>query len=265
MEMYLATRPGYFTVYFEDLKSGCGFGIREGEPMVAASTVKLPLVLYINTLAVEGKIGWDTPVAYREITDYEDGCGVLRYEAKNGDRYTVRVLTNLAVTISDNIAFRMLARHVGRDKFSTFMKNLGGRTVYPDGKNLTTARDLGLYVRATLAFAQRYPDLGDRLLDDLAHSIYHVGLPGLLPAGVTVAHKEGDLEGIANDAGVVFAARPFLMAVLSRDVPSSAQGFADIAVLSKLAYDFQQASAKGYNLVPLLHNIEEPARLFSAF
>ncbi|MEW6275245.1 MAG: serine hydrolase [Bacillota bacterium] len=241
IEEFIATRKGTYGIYFQDLGSGKSFGLNEDKPMVAASTVKLPMALYLNTLAVEGKLDWNTRVAYQQTTDYEGGNGILRYIAREGDRYSLRTLHTLMLTLSDNIAFRMLARHLGRDNFRQFMAGIGGKTVYPGGKNLTTARDMGVYLQATLDFARRHPEEGKRLLDDLAHSIYHLGLPGHLPENVVVAHKEGDLdEGVANDVGVVFCSRPYLLVVLAGGVKDLDQGFEDIAQISKMAYDFQE-------------------------
>lgn len=240
VEEFVQGKGATFAVYFEDLATGKGFGINEERPMVAASTVKLPMALYINEQVVKGKMRWSDRVAYNRETDYEEGSGVLRYEARDGDTYSLRLLTNLTVTISDNVAFRMLARHVGRPNFIAYMKELGGKTVYPKGRNLTTARDLATYVRATLDFAQRHPQEGGRLLDDLAHTAFHFGLPGMLPPEVTVAHKEGDLEGVANDCGVVFCRHPYILVVLSEGVSDIREGFRDIAAISKMVYDFQQ-------------------------
>lgn len=240
VEEFVQGKGATFAVYFEDLATGKGFGINEDRPMVAASTVKLPMALYINEQVVGGKMHWSDRVTYNRETDYEEGSGVLRYEARDGDTYSLRLLTNLTITISDNVAFRMLARHVGRPNFIAYMKKLGGKTVYPEGRNLTTARDLAAYVRATLDFARRHPEEGGRLLDDLAHTAFHFGLPGMLPSDVTVAHKEGDLEGVANDCGVVFCRRPYILVVLSEGVGDIREGFRDIAAISKMAYDFQQ-------------------------
>ncbi|MBC7339961.1 MAG: serine hydrolase [Firmicutes bacterium] len=32
-----------------------------------------------------------------------------------------------------------------------------------------------------------------------------MGLPGQLPPGLQVAHKEGDMTGVGNDVGIVFS------------------------------------------------------------
>jgi beta-lactamase class A len=241
MEEFIISREATFSIYFQDLSSGKVFGFREDEPMAAASTVKLPMALYLNMLAVKGKLDWKTRVTYQKTTDYEGGNGILHSTACAGDHYSLRTLNTLMLTLSDNIAFRMLARHLGRDNFIRFMKDIGGKTVYPDDKNLTTAKDMGIYLQATLDFVRQHPEEGKRLLDDLTHSIYHTGLPGYLPDNIAVAHKEGDLdEGVANDVGVVFCSRPYLLVVLSSNVKDLDEGFQDIARISKMAYDFQE-------------------------
>ncbi len=245
IEDFIKTRPGVtFGIFFKDLISGQTFGINEDRPMPAASTTKLPVVLYLNTLAAQGKLDMAERVAYRAETDYSGQGGILQNTAREGDTYSLRALANLAVTISDNTATRMLLRRLGRDNVAAFMRELGGTTVYPfSGANLTTARDMGRYVEATLDFAREHPVLGSRLLDDLAHSIYHVGLPGRLPPDIMVPHKEGEIGGVADDVGVVLSRRPYILCVLSQGVGDVDAAFADIARISRLIYDFQERLA----------------------
>jgi beta-lactamase class A len=138
----------------------------------------------------------------------------------------------------------MLLRRLGRDNVSAFMQSLGGQVVYPNGQNITTAKDMGTYVEAVLNFQKTSPELGRRLLDDMANPIYHVGLPGELPDNLTVAHKEGDVSGVSNDVGIVFGSRPYILVVLSKDQADPEAGFRQIAHLSKLAYDYGETLAK---------------------
>lgn len=243
IQAYLATQPATYKVYFQDLKSGQSFGVGEGDWMTAASTTKVPTVLYLYTLAAEGKIDLNEKVAYQS-SDYQDGAGVLEFYAQSGDRYSLQILANLALTTSDNIAHRMLLRRLGKDNVAAFMRSIGGKTVYPNGQNTTTAADLAAYLRAVLDFKQRHPDLGGRLLDDMEHSIWNVGLNGQLPDSVQAAHKEGDVTGVSNDFGVVFGSRPYLLVVLSTGQANPDTGFQYIAHVSKLAYDYEQSAAK---------------------
>ena len=228
-----------YGIFFEDIESGESFGINENEPITAASTVKLPVVLYLNTLVAEGKLDWSDRVTYNSNVDWQDGAGILQFTARDGDSFSLRVLANLAITISDNIAYKMLTRHLGRENIIDFMEGLGGKIVFPEGKNITCARDMGTYLEAVMDFAKAYPDLGSRLLDDMSHPIYHVGIPGGLPDRVVVAHKEGDVSGIANDVGIVFQDKPYILVVLSKGISDVDEGFARIAHISKIVYDYK--------------------------
>ena len=243
IQAFIQTRPQQFGIYFKDLRSGQQWGIHAEQPIPAASTVKVPIALYVNELVAQGRLRWSDRIRYEKAVDYAPGAGVLQYEAIDGNSYTLRVLTNLLITISDNVAWRMLERFLGRENIAAFMRRLGGRTVFPGGRNITTARDMGVYMAAVLNFARRRPDLGERLLDDLSHTIWDVGLPGQLPPHVRVAHKEGSITGVADDVGIVFARRPYILCVLSQGVEDVDAGFADIARISRLVYDFQERLA----------------------
>ncbi|MGE5506917.1 MAG: serine hydrolase [Chitinophagales bacterium] len=236
---YANSRPAHYTIYFQDLATGREATVEADRPVYAASTIKVPIVLYLNTLVAEGKAAFDTRVTYSEQLHYEGGAGILHLTARDGDTFSLRVLANLAITISDNVATNMLLTYLGREETKAFLRSLGGTTVYPGDQNVSTARDMGAYMRAVLDFARRHPDLGNRLLDDMANSIYHIGLPGELPPGLRVAHKEGDYTGVTDDVGIVYAQRPFIFCVLSDGQPDPEAGFADIAHLTKIAYDFQ--------------------------
>ena len=240
---FIQTRPQRFGIYFQDLVSGERWGIDEHRPIPAASTVKVPIALYVNELVARGQLSWSDRVRYDRSRHHATGAGVLQYEGIDGATYSLRVLTNLLITISDNVAWRMLESFLGREQIADFMRRLGGRTVYPEGRNVSTAYDMGVYMAAVLDFARRHPEHGERLLDDLSHTIWDAGLPGQLPAGVRVAHKEGTIQGVADDVGVVFARRPYILAVLSEGVEDVDQGFADIARISRIVYDHQQRRA----------------------
>lgn len=245
IKQYISTKGATYGIYFKDLISGETFGINETEQFTAASITKVPLVLYVNQLVAEGKLDWQNKLAYNSKMDYDGGAGILQFSAHDGDKYSLRILSNLAITISDNIAANMLRRYVGLDNLAVFMRLIGGETVYPGGKNITTARDMAAYMQAVLNFYAQNKELGRRLLDDMANPIYHVGLPGKLPDNITVAHKEGDVWGVANDFGVVYGSRPFILVVLSKNVQDLDQGFANIADISKIVYDYQEALAHG--------------------
>ncbi len=239
---FLAGEAAVYGVHFKDLSSGAAWGIAADRPFPAASTYKVPLVLFLYEEAAAGRISLDERLLYSPDTDYRTGAGILHLEGVAGRSYSLRVLANLSITISDNVAAAMLLRRLGRDRLAAFMAGLGGRVVFPGGRNLSTAADMGRYLEEALAFARRH-ELGRLLLDDLSHTIYDVGLPGLLPAGVRVAHKEGDVMGVSDDVGVVYGRHPFILCVMSEGQADVEEGFRTIARLTRLVYDYQESVA----------------------
>ena len=72
---------------------------------------------------------------------------------------------------------------------------------------------------------------GGKLIMDLSNTNYDSQrIPKYLP--VQVAHKIGDLEGIAHDAAIVFADQPYVIVVMTQYV-----GYEKISQLSKQVYD----------------------------
>lgn len=237
---HLQTLPGTYGIYFKDLASGEEFGINEKISIPPASTIKLPVVLYLYEQVAAGKLDWRDRVHYNKNTDYQGGAGDLQHRARHGDSYSLRCLATISITLSDNIAHNMLVRHLGYDQVMQFIKKLGPDTTRPFGSASTTARDMGAFVEEIIKFTRREPESGGRLLNDLAHTIYHVGLPGELPPKLVVAHKEGSINGVATDVGIVFSHRPYILVVLSQGIPDEDTGFKRIAELSRIIYDYQQ-------------------------
>lgn len=236
---YLSTRGAKYALHFKDLPSGVEFGINQDDTIHAASTIKVPVVLYLYSQVAKGVESLDTKVKYEAARHYQGGAGILQTEAVDGEDYSLRVLANLAITISDNVAYNMLVDHLGLDNISGFMRSLGAAVVFPDERHFTTARDMVHYVQGVLDLERRSPRLGQMMLDDMAHTIYDVGLSGGLPPAVRVAHKEGDVSGVSDDVGIVYAKRPFILAVLSDGQNDPIAGFDEIAHLTRIVYDYQ--------------------------
>jgi beta-lactamase class A len=247
---YLGGVQGKHAVYFKDLESGQSFGINEKLPIPPASCIKVPVVLYLYQQVAAGKLQWNQRVAYHRATDYEAGAGALQYTAEEGNTFSLRCLATVAITISDNVAYNMLVRYLGADNIMKFIKPIGPNTTRAGGSALTTAKDLGAFAEAAYHFDQKNPSQGNRLISDLANSIFHIGLPGKLPSNLQVAHKEGSISGVVNDMGIVYCKRPYILAVMSLDTPDEDTGFHQIAELTRLIYDFQNKLPAASNLKP---------------
>jgi hypothetical protein len=63
-------------------------------------------------------------------------------------------------------------------------------------------------------------------------------LPEPLPAGTDIAHKTGTLHDTLNDVGIVFEGeQPYVIAVMTTDLPTLDAGRRFIRGVSRMAYD----------------------------
>ena len=74
----------------------------------------------------------------------------------------------------------------------------------------------------------------DEAIDILARQKFNEGIPAGVDAGVRVAHKTGSITRIRHDAGIVFAARPYVLVVLVRGLDDAKAADALIARISRI-------------------------------
>jgi hypothetical protein len=61
-------------------------------------------------------------------------------------------------------------------------------------------------------------------------------LPVPLPPDVLIAHKTGSFDDTLNDVGIVFGQEPYVIAVMTTDLPSLSSGRSFIHRISRMAY-----------------------------
>lgn len=217
IQQYIKPWKGNITIHYQNLLSNAGYSLNSKAQVRAASTIKLPLALYIMKLAENGKINLREKLTYKRH-HYYGGSGIIQKD-KVGTQYTIEELVQKSMVYSDNIAFIMLKERVGQSSFVQFMKNLGATYTYPNGKNHTSAFDLHLYAKELYQFSLK-SSLGKKLIHDLQNTIYNTTIPkGIRNAAV--AHKVGmiPMDQIYNDIAVVFDQKPYTLAVTTKDLP----------------------------------------------
>ncbi|ESU34222.1 hypothetical protein G3A_02165 [Bacillus sp. 17376] len=218
------------SVYYENLVTGEKYSYQSSRIRPAASTIKLPLVLYVYDLASKGKIDLNEKLTYRSH-HYYGGSGVIQRD-RVGTSYTIRDLLKKSIMYSDNIAFIMLRERVGKSNFIHYAKSLGGKTVYPSGRNVTTSDDLSVYVKQLWSFAKKNPQYGNELVKLLSNTVYkETKAPGL-PAN-KVVHKVGYIpkDLIYNDAALILDDQPYILVVMTSGIPVKR----DVKFISSLA------------------------------
>ncbi len=238
--------PAAIAIDVLDLDTGYNAGFNAARSMPAASTIKLPVMVEVFAQLEAGHFDLERPVAL-EAGDKDYGSGDLCY-APAGTTYSISALLEKMIDISDNTATNMLIRLVGRRNINRQMAELGldrthlGGDVRTDGWAIrqtlrTSPADL---VRLLSLMARR--QLVDQwssneMIDILEADEFNTLLPEPLPEDVPVAHKTGSLYDTLNDAGIVYASNaPYVIAVMTTQLPSQDLGRSFIHTVSRIAY-----------------------------
>jgi len=198
--------------------SGEGIGINTKTVFPAASTMKLPMTLFILDQIAKGQATLDEQLTYIS-RDWEDGTGYLQSFVAEGDSFAVEELIDYAIRFSDNIATNILVRRFGFSRVYEHIQHLGGTLTWFDPETIgTTPQEMAGYMYAAHAETTANEQLRRLLLDVLAETVFQDRIRAGIPIEVRVEHKIGTLPGVVNDVAFVYGDRPFVLAIFSMGV-----------------------------------------------
>lgn len=240
------------------LERGDCLDIGADEPFLAASTIKVPILVALYAAVAAGDVHLGTEVRLQQ-EDQVGGAGVLHLLAP-GALLAVRDLATLMITVSDNSATNILIDLLGIDRINAIMESVGmGKSrlwgklmivpAQPRSSNTVTAGELAdLLVR--IARGQVVSeDACRRMVATLKRQQINTSLPALLPPAVPVgaplgapprwelAHKTGSIHFHEHDCGLLYLdGQTISLAVLTRGVPNE-QGRGLIARVGRAVWD----------------------------
>jgi beta-lactamase class A len=254
VERLIDDENGDTAVVVRNLLTGASATVADQEVFPAASLAKVPILYEVYRQLDAGKLRRDLLVTIT-ADDITDGAGVL--QAREGDRLTIDELLDLAVSVSDNTAARMLLRAAGGvEAVNRTMAGLGlGQTrLYADARpNTTSAADMAalltqLAVHGAPTGTRGQPASGglaavapspNTLAALLALRQAQAWLSRGVPKGVTVAHKSGQLPGVRHDAAIVYGPRgAFVVVGLTNNLADQDDAEAFLARLAREVYDY---------------------------
>lgn len=198
----------------------------------AASTYKVGLNVVAYDMVEKGYISLNDQVYYNS-SQFQEGTGVLQYE-ENLSSVQLQTLLDYSIQCSDNIAATMIFDYVGgwvnyRSKLFDLLDIQSGSY-----ENLTTANN-ELKVLQYI-YDNRSNENYQRLINDMKTTVFHERLDKYIPQE-EVAHKVGDYEYAANDIGIVFTDKPYVIIMLTDDVIDADE---KIATVSKMLYYYNK-------------------------
>lgn len=239
----LRALPGSISYYYEDLITGAVETFEAERPQVAASVIKLPILVEAMRQIDAGEANPDE----RFIVTGEQkmpSCGALSY-MHDGLAVTLTDLATLMIILSDNTATNLLIDRLGMENVNRTAGALGleqtclRRRLFDAEasargiENTVSARDMGRLLSGMYRGQVVSEHASATMLKMLADQRLNGKLPFYLHAlGIPVAHKTGEDSGITHDVGIVYAGRPFVVCILASgtDVARAERTMQDVAL-----------------------------------
>lgn len=222
-----AAFTGALGVVIVDPLGGFRYGVNDQRSFPAASLYKLAVLTEAYRQSALGQISLDDTTVTITDEDLTDSG----YYTPSGTTLSVRQALERMITISDNSPALALVRLLDVHQINATMVALGLantrlNTPLPEvertsSSNVTTASDMAALF-AGLARGQIVsPEASRDMLAVLARQQINDRLPAGVPAGVTVAHKTGDLQGVSHDVGIIWTpGGPRVVVMLTSDFAS---------------------------------------------
>jgi len=217
-------------IAFYDLKNDEGFEINADIQFFPASVSKLYSIIILYDYNYKNKININN-VYYYTGSDYEAGTGILQtMDLSRG--YSLLSLSDYAIKYSDNIAYRMINRIIGKNNIKEYYENIIGHKT-TDNTFYVSANDAKkMLMKVYYNIDNNY--LYDRLIDNMKNTIFPDRLAAHLPKEI-VAHKIGNYGSYVHDVGIIYDDTPYILCILTKSVNNSYEKIADV---SKIIYDY---------------------------
>lgn len=218
---------GNIGLYYKDISSGKSIGINENEPFLAASVIKVTVLIEAFKQNELGRLSFDELVVVSN-EDKLPSCGSLTY-MHDGIEVTVRDLCVLMIIQSDNTATNIMIKKLGMENINKTMKDLGlekthlNRLLFDSeeqkkGKeNYISTREMGMLLEMMWRGELVSKEASQEMLEILKMQQINHKIPYFIPKSIKIAHKTGEDSGITNDEALVLADKPFILCVAANN------------------------------------------------
>ena len=217
---------GVMGVAIEDLTNGDHYFLHDDEVFAQASSIKITILANLYLQAQQGKLKLSDLYTVQS-SDLVPDSTIMNGLTPGVTRVTLRDLATMVMAVSDNSAANVLIDRVGIQNVNAMLDSLGLthtrlrrkmmdlEAAKQGRENISTPREM------TMLFDSIYRGklLNKEMTEDFFRvvSTNHASfIPRDLPADLKVADKEGELEAIRNDSGIVFVeGRPYVICVMT--------------------------------------------------
>jgi beta-lactamase class A len=226
---------GRFGVAIKDLRSGEGVLRDPNGEYEAASLFKLPIMLEVFRQREQGRVSFDQLLTFSQRhVNYDLGT----IDRGVGATIPLGEALERMVTISDNSSAILLLDHVGAGNVDRGTQALGMQSSRMRVDSTTTPSDMLLFLESLATGEAINPATSAEMVRMLARQGVNDRIPRLLPPGVIVAHKTGNLPGVVHDVGIIYGPdTAVVLVVLVNGTSDERQASQAIAELALSAYE----------------------------
>jgi len=239
----MKTAGGKLSFYYRPLNGGEAVAYNADEPLIAASIIKIPIMIEAFRRFESGELDRNAVHVLRE-EEKKPSCGALN-RMHAGLEVTMRDLVDLMIVLSDNTATNIMIDYLGVDAVNATMRAYGAtvstlrRKLFdPSGianglRNVVCAGEIGMLLEKMARGELISPAASEEMVEILKNQKLNGKFPFFLKSrGIKSAHKTGEDDGITHDAAIIFAKQPFVLCMFSNetDVPAFERIMQDTAL-----------------------------------
>ena len=262
---------GVLGVAMRDLTTGQKYLLHADEVLPTASSIKIAILAEFYHQAQQGKLKLNDLYTLQSA-DLVGGSGVAGALTPGITRLTLRDVAALMISVSDNSATNVIIDRIGMENVNALLdsldlthtrlrrKMMDVKAAAEGRENIATPREM----MQLLEDLYRGKVLNKQFTEEFFNllSIHKESyIPRELPEDLRVANKPGELEGVRNDSGIVFAGkRPYVISVMTAYLRREHDGGEAIIRISNAAYQmFDRLNrASEYGRVVSAHDTGNP-------
>lgn len=228
LEGYLKGIPGKLAVYCKNLVTGEILDYNGDIPMMAASVIKIPVLIETFRQIQAGMLKKDQLYVLEE-GDKLPSCGCLN-RMHAGLNLTIQDLYNLMIILSDNTAANILIRLLGgTEEINGSLAKMGYQTCRVNRllfdseasdkgiENYVSGREIGDMLEKMYRGKMIDRKSSEEMLEIMKSQRLKNKIPFYFQGCVPIAHKTGEDDGITHDVGIIFGSQPFILCCMSNE------------------------------------------------